>query len=102
MTLTSVPPKAAPQTRGEHPFLPHKSPPTDKPNQVHSRMSLDALPAELVSRICRYVGIELTVTSGGEPMIEIHVRDFQSLRSTCKVIHVLVDSDITFDHNIAS
>lgn len=56
-------------------------------------MNLDALPPEIISKICRYIGIEVTSSHPNcdwdRPVVINRLRDFQSLRITCKVFNAL-------------
>ncbi|KAH7390772.1 hypothetical protein DE146DRAFT_662664 [Phaeosphaeria sp. MPI-PUGE-AT-0046c] len=71
-------------------------------------MSLDALPAEIISRICRYIGIEVTFPQrdwhSELPVVINRFRDFQALRITCKELYHKTEYDaaIRYAHKLWS
>lgn len=49
------------------------------------KMQLQALPVEIISRICRFIGLEFENIPGQKRTVSYRLKDFQSLRITCKV-----------------
>lgn len=51
-------------------------------------MQLDALPVEILSRICRFLGLQVFKYPGQAPIVQYLNKDFRSLRGTCKVTQI--------------